>query len=279
MELITDIIRRDIYNKIHSGTFFSIIHQDLFYGKNGRINFELLLVDHYNTLMIKKRMNDLSQNDIITLNLINDNEVKDLTFLLEDFYFVKELLSSSMAFHTFARLNRQEIMRLASMEKEDNALTRGVLYKINSMANMPSYKPEDLLEYYKEYIAIYGEDFNNHSNGADMITNHILDLKEKDLEKYAINVLTAIPSSYKLSKFNNGGIKNKLFMKKIELMNIKSILEKTKKDSNFLYSIISRYLYYETLPPDLIEEAEFYLNKNLSKKMKKKLDNIKRGLN
>lgn len=280
MELITDIIRRDICVKINSNIFFSIIHQQLFYSEKGRLNFELLLVDYYNTLMVKKSVTDLTEKDITILNLINNKEVKDLTFLLKDFDFVKDLLSSSMGFNNLTRLNRQEIIRLASMEKEDNALTKGVLYKINCMANLPSYKPEDLLDYYKEYINTYGTDFINHDNGADMITNHILYLKEKDLEQYTNNVLTAIPSSYKLSKFtNNGGIRNKLFMKKLELLNIKSILEKTKKDPNFLYSIISRYLYYETLPKSLIEDVEFYLDKKLSKKMKRKLDNVKRGLN
>jgi len=63
-------------------------------------------------------------------------------------------------------------------------------------------------------------------------------------------------------------------LKKIEIYGVKSLLRCIKKDEELLSDVIKQCLYYKTLSEPVVEEADGYLDKKLSKRIKRKLNNL-----
>lgn len=281
MEFITQKIRSDICRTITNNQMMILSSQEIFSKDNRDINFELLLIDYYNTIMIKKSMGTLDNDDIKFLELINNNKVEELKWLITNFNFIKNSFIATVNFETLASLDKQHITQRAYEQKENNDLTNRLLYKINFIANNPSYKVEDLLKYYKEYIDINGDNIISHETGRDIILGYLKTMKETDLKCYEANVLAAISAFYKWGKYltkerkQKLDITSKIFLKRIEWLKIDTLLELTKVDENFLEDIITQYLYFETITDNTDTKMDEFIDKSLSKRMKNKLREMK----
>lgn len=281
MQYITDIIRKNVYETINSGMILLALASRLFAYEDGNINFEILLIDYYNSLMIKKRMNTLDDDDIKFLELVNNNKVEDLRWLTTNRHFVKNALIATINFENLALLDKQQITKVAYEEKDENDLTKRLLYIVNYIANTPSYNRTEILNYYKEYIKINGSDLITHDNGRDIIYKYIKDMRVNDYDNYKNNVLSAAKAYYKFGKYlmkeENEKLDtiSKIFLKRIEYLKIDKLMQMLNYDDNFLVDVITQYLYYETLPKDLIQKIEEFSDKKLSKRMKEKFDNMK----
>ena len=276
MEFLTDKIRANIYkkcvNRDNLETFFD--------GNQGDFNFEMLLIDYYNILMFKRTTNDITQYEINNLELINKYTVKELKGLICDFQFVKSLLTAGISFYELARLDRQQIVRISHDWHNKNDLTSRVLYHINYMSNIPSYDLQTLIDYYVEYININGKDLITHDEGADIIIQYLSELKLSDENKYDEFLLYATSYYYRLMTFLKRDCRKDIcyqdiiFLKKIEIYGVKSLLRCIKKDEELLSDVIKQCLYYKTLSEPVVEEADGYLDKKLSKRIKRKLNNL-----
>lgn len=283
MEFITEIIRKNIFKIITDNNMLILSSSKIFCKENKDINFEILLIDYYNTLMIKKSMGTLDHDDIKFLELINNNKVEDLKWLMTNFNFVRNAFIATVNFETLATLDKQNITQRAYEQKDNNDLTNRILYKVNLIANSPSHKVEDLLNYYKEYININGNELINHDTARDIIFGYLQDMKQTDFESYKANIFAAIPVFYRWGKYTISrykkevDIRSKIFMKRIEWLKLDDLLKLTKLDNDFLSDIITQYLYFETLSKEFICEIEEYSNKILSKKMKRKFENMEKN--
>lgn len=281
MHFITDEIRNEICEITNNSPMLLIAVTKLFTHEKKNVNFELLLVDYYNTLMIKKNMHTLDEDDIKFLELINNNKVNDLRWLNANLDFVKNALTATVNFQSLATLDKHQIIRVAYYEKEDNDLTKRSLYRLNYIASNLSHNTQDLVNYYKEYIDINGDGLINHDSARDIILNYLQEMRDNDFDNYKKVLLSAIPIYYKWGKFTISKHKkevdttSKKFIRRIEWLKLDDLLELTKLDNEFLVDIITQYLYFENLPKDITNEAEEYSNKKLTKRMKRKLENMK----
>lgn len=282
MQFITDLTRKNICEIINNNPslILAATKLELFSCENKNINFEILLLDYYNTLMIKKNMCTLDNDDTKFLRLVNDSKVDDLRSLSFNLNFIKNAFISTVNFNSLPTLDKHQITQIAYQEKEDNDLTKRPLYKMNYIASNLSHNVQDLVNYYKEYIDINGDNLINHDSARDIIFNCLQEMLENDLESYKKVLARAIPIYYKWGKYTLSKYKkevditSKIFLKKIEWMKYENLLELTKYDNEFLLHIITQYLYFVSLDNDITSEVEEYSDKKLSKKMKTKLENI-----
>ena len=276
MEFITDKIRMNIYNRIINRDNMS----SFFYGDEIDYNFEVLLIDYYNVLKFKEEVGDITPHDLNDLNLINKYTVQELKILINDLTFIKKLLSSTMSFHELARLDKQQIVKIAYNSKNKNDLTSRALFNINYMSNLPSYDLHQLIDYYIEYIRINGKDVDNHEEGCNIIMGYLSELKLSDENKYDEILLYAMSYYYKLITYLKRDCKkdiyrqNLIFAKKIELYDVKMLLKCIKKDNDLLYEVIKQCLFYKTLSKPLTDDIDEYLDKKISKKTKRKLNHL-----
>ncbi len=279
MKFITDVTRDDICKVINSSSVLLIAASRIF-TNNKRINFETLLIDYYNTLMVKKNMGTLDKDDIKFIELVNSSKVEDLYYLVENPNFLRNAFISTVNFKSLTTLDRHQITNIAYQESVENDLTKRPLYKLNLIANGLSNKVDDLLNYYKEYIILNGNGLINHDAARDIIFNHLRDIRQYDLDNYKQVLYNAIPVYYKWGKYTISkhkkevDITSKIFLKRIEWLKFNDLIELTKYDNEFLLDIITQYLYFEMLPNDIVDEVGEYSDKKLSKKMKKKFDNM-----
>lgn len=280
MQWITDITRKNICDVINNSPMLLISAMKIFSSGDKNINFEILLIDYYNTLMVRKNMQTLDADDLKLLELINNNKVEDLKFLINNLNFIRNSFIATVNFETLAMLDKHQITRISYQEKEDNDLTNRPLYKLNFLANNLSYDEYELIKYYKEYIGINGDNLINHDSARDIIFNHLQEIKENDFENYKLIVTSALAAYYKFGQYilskNRKEIDttDKIFLRRIRVLKLEDLLTLTKYDNEFLNHIITQYLYFETLPKDVIDEAEACCSKKLSKKMKRKIENM-----
>lgn len=281
MHIITDAMRKEMCKIINNSSMLLIAATKFFAGKYKKLNLELLLIDYYNSLMVKKNMHTLDNNDIRFLDLINNNKVDDLMFLTVNINFISEAFAAMVNFESLSTLDKHQIVRIADYEKEENDLTSRPLYKLNFIANGLSHNVEDLVKYYNEYIEINGNDLINHDGARDIILNWLKEIRECDFENYRKAMLNAIPVYYKWGKYiiskakKDVDVISKIFVKRIEWLKFQELLELTKYDNEFLSDIITQYLYFETLPQDIVNNVEEYCDKKLTKRMKRKIENMK----
>lgn len=280
MYFITEQIRSEIYEIVTNSPMLTLAINQILGSEQSKFNFELLLIDYYNTLMIRKNMDTLDADDLKFLDLVNNSKVEDLYSLKNNYNFIKNALIASVNFETLATLDKYQITLAAYKEKDDNDLTKRGLYLLNYLAANPSNNIKELLYYYKEYISINGDDSINHDSARNIIVNHLISMKQNDFENYKLNLSTAIPVFYKWGKYilsqNKKGVdlKSRMFLRRIEKLKLVDLIELTKRDGEFLSDIITQYLYFGLLPKDIMYEVEDYSQKKLSKKMKTKFDNI-----
>ena len=283
MQWITDITRKNICDIINNSPMLLISAMKLFSSDDKNINFEILLIDYYNTLMVRKNMKNLDQDDLKLLELINNSKVDDLKYLRNNLNFIRNSFIATVNFETLAMLDKHQITRISYQEKEDNDLTNRPLYKLNVLANNLSSNEYELIKYYKEYIGINGDNLINHDSARDMILNYLQEIREQDFENYKSIVLSALATYYKFGQYilsknrRELDTTDKIFLRRIKVLKLEDLLMRTKYDHEFLNNVITQYLYCETLPRDIIDEAEEYCNKKLSKKMKRKIGDMNKN--
>lgn len=281
MYFITDKIRNDICDSFNNNTYIPFLDLSVVSFPKDKVIFEMMLVDYYNVLLIKKKEVGLERGEIQILHLINSNPVDRLINLMDDSEFIVSALSGLMAFNKLSKLDRHDIIKRIESLKEDNDLTKRPLYKINTMSNMPSYEIKDLLCYYKNYIEVNGESSKNHWMSVETIVQYIEDMKENYNDKYKKCILEAIVTYYKNEKClgsvnDDQSIWQRFnFLKRIEWLSKKRLLKVIERDDKFMTEIISKYFFYESLPDTVKESAHEVINKSLSKKMQKKLAKLK----
>lgn len=280
MKFITDVTRDNICKVINSSSILLFAASRIFTGENKNINFEILLMDYYNTLMVKKNMHTLDEDDIKFIELINDSKVDDLKYLMNSLNFVRNAFIATVNFKSLTTLDRYQITNIAYQETEDNDLTKRPLYKLNLIASELSNDVEDLLNYYKEYIILNGGALINHDTARDIIFNHLRNVRQYDFQNYKRMLYNAIPVYYKWGKYTISKYKgevdrtSKNFLRRIEWLKMDKLIDITKYDNGFLLDVITQYLYFETVSNDIVDEVEEYSDKKLSKKMKRKFEEI-----
>lgn len=280
MQWITDITRKNICDVINNSPMLLSSAMKIFSGNNQNINFEMLLIDYYNTLMIRKNMQTLDKDDFKFLELVNNSKVEDLKYLINNLNFIRNVFISTVNFETLAKLDKHQITHVSYQEKEDNDLTNRPLYKLNFLANNLSSNEYELIKYYKEYIGINGDNLINHDSARDIIFNYLQEIREDDFENYKSIVSSALTTYYKFGQYilsknrKEIGTTDKIFFRRIKVLKMEDLLLLTKYDNEFLNHIITQYLYFTTLPKNIIDESEEYSNKKLSKRMKRKFESI-----
>lgn len=297
MYFITDKIRNDICDSFNNNTYIPFLNLSVVSFPKDKVIFEMMLVDYYNVLLIKKKEVGLEPGEIQILHLINSNPVDRLINLMDDSGFMESALSCLMAFNKLSKLDRHDVIKRIESLKEDNDLTKRPLYKINIMSNMPSYEIKDLLCYYKDYMEVNGESSKNHWMSVGTIVQYIEDMKENYNDKYKKCILEAIVTYYKNEKYLSLAnafatyyedqkylrhMKDKqkiwerfIFLKGIEWLSKKQLLKAIDNNSNFMMEIISKYFYYESFSDSIKELVNEDADKYLSKKMQKKLAKLK----
>lgn len=297
MYFITDKIRNDICDSFNNNTYIPFLDLSVVSFPKDKVIFEMMLVDYYNVLLIKKKEVGLERGEIQILHLINSNPVDRLINLMDDSEFIVSALSGLMAFNKLSKLDRHDIIKRIESLKEDNDLTKRPLYKINTMSNMPSYEIKDLLCYYKNYIEVNGKTSENHWMSVETIIQYIEDMKENYKDKYEKCIIDALITYYKNEKYLSLAnafatyyedqkylrhMKDKqkiwerfIFLKGIEWLSKKQLLKAIDNNSNFMMEIISKYFYYESFSDSIKELVNKDADKSLSKKMQKKLAKLK----
>lgn len=279
MKFITDVTRDNICKAINSSSILLIAASRIF-ANNKKITFEILLMDYYNTLMIKKNMGTLDEDDIKFINLINSSKVEDLFYLSENPTFLKNAFIATVNFKSLTTLDKYQITNIAYQETDDNDLTQRPLYRLNLIASGLSNNVDDLLNYYKEYILLNGGSLINHDTARDIIFHHLQDIRQYDFNNYKNILHNAIPVYYKWGKYTVSKYKNevdvtsRIFLKRIEWLKMNKLIELTKYDNDFLLDVITQYLYFGTISSSVVNEVEEYSNKKLSKRMKRKFESI-----
>ena len=270
MKFITDIIRKDICEIINDNVFLTFAASKIFSGENKNINTELLLVDFYNHLMIKKNMNTLDSNDLKYLDLFNNKKVEELRYLIYNREFLVEAFTALVNFNSLAILDKYQINCMTFQEKDDNDLTSRMLYNLNYISSKLTNSGE-LSKYYNEY---------NHNSARDIVLNCLSEIRQNDFEGYKKVITKSISTYYIWAKYIISTKSSKLdsqskrFIRRIKWASLNTLVDLTIYDIDFLEHLITQYLYFEYLPKDITKGVDEYAEKKLSKRMKKKFENI-----
>ena len=284
MYFITDRIRGNICDSIGDSANIPFLSLGDYYLLRNNLNFEMMLVDFYNILAIKKYMGEINEEESIFFLLLNSESVDKLNQMKYDPDFLECGICALTTFNDLSKLDRYEIIRMLETIRDDNDLTRRALYKINVMSNIPSYGAKDLLGYYNDYIEKNGDDLDNRNQCIEIIVEYIKDMRRNYTKEYKENIALAIVSAYKNEKYLKVTRNSKetwerfKFLKTIEWLNSERLLKLIDRDEEFMFQIISEYFYYENISENLKGSLDCHFAKTLSKKMKRKFEKIKEDI-
>ena len=259
-----DIVRNNISKMDNDKVFSWIINLNL---EEQEKIIRLMLLDYYKLYYSQTlRLPEIANNDIE--NIICDPSL------------IYKLIKSTKLFNDMDFINKSILVKMMEEFNQDNNLINiSPLYLLDKL----TYKIVDDINCYEEYYLDYIKK-NNHVLGkreiiTEFLSNRVLELKNKNYNKYEMYILGFIKEYYKWKLFIKNHEGDYLlnpedfeYIEKIETLDLNEILNELENDYEFLNTVIGDYLHYKTSKLEIKEDiVDNYLKDNTNLKIKQKL--------
>lgn len=243
----------------------------------------LLLSDYFKINYINYINTGISNK----LSIFNNTIEHNLNMCMQNNSFLLLVLSDANCFFTNSLLNK--IMIIEKMDKRnlDQKLTYiNKFHFLDKFSYKFSYDLEDLKKYYIDSINSENDPLSEHNTTSTIILNKITKLEYRNTDMYEEYIMEFIREYCKWNFYRKNNLKikpkfedNYNYLDNIYNCSIDALLYFASKDHKFLFTLISNYLYYTSLPNTNEKElVDKYFKEHASTEVQKKLNKIKRDI-